>query len=188
MNDVIATDRLDLVSMTPAFLKSTELGDRRQAEATLGFTVPSEWFECASFAAMRLRQFESGATSQPWLPRGIGLRATGEMVGFIGFHTPPAPDYLKTLCPGAVEFGYTTFPAFRRRRIAWEATQGLISWAHVLHGVASFVVSVSPANAPSLALISKLGFRRIGSHVDEEDGIEDIFALALKNSSHESDS
>ena len=37
-------------------------------------------------------------------------------------------------------------------------------------------VSASPQNAPSVAMARKLGFARIGSHIDEEDGYEDILA------------
>jgi RimJ/RimL family protein N-acetyltransferase len=42
-------------------------------------------------------------------------------------------------------------------------------------GVDRFVVTVSPGNAPSLALIARLGFARIGEHMDEVDGLEHIF-------------
>jgi [ribosomal protein S5]-alanine N-acetyltransferase len=177
MNDVIATDRLDLIPMTATFLKSTVLGLHDDAESILDLKIPSAWFQCADFAALRLRQFETGLTSQPWLPRAIRLRATGEMVGYIGFHTPPRPEYLKSICPAGVEFGYTIFPEHRRRGFAWEASHGLIRWAKITHDVKYFVVSVSPNNAASLALISRMGFRRIGSHIDEEDGPEDIFEL-----------
>lgn len=176
---MIVTERLELLPMTPAFLECTWRGRRAEAEAIIGLRIPAAWFECGPFAALRLRQYESGATSQPWLPRAITLRGSGEMAGYIGFHTPPAPDYLKDLCPHGVEFGYTIFPAFRRQGFAWEASRALIQWANREHGVSSFVVSVSPSNLASLALIAKMGFRRIGAHVDDEDGPEDIFELAV---------
>ena len=165
--------------MTPSFLECTCRGRHAEAEAIIGMRIPELWFECVSFAALRLRQFERGATSQPWLPRAVTFRGSGQMVGYIGFHTPPAPDYLKDLCPRGVEFGYTVFPAFRRQRVAWEASRALIQWASREHGVSSFVVSVSPSNLASLALISKMGFRRIGSHLDDEDGPEDIFEFVV---------
>ena len=63
--------------------------------------------------------------------------------------------------------------------IALEASRGLIRWASTEHRVGSFVVSVSPQNTASLSLISKLGFRRVGSQIDEEDGPEDIFELVV---------
>lgn len=175
--DTITTDRLNLVLMSPAFLRLTVAGAHREAEATLGLKIPRDWHECGSFAARRLHQFTAGETSEPWLPRAIAWRETGEMVGYIGFHTPPRPAYLQELSPQGIEFGYTIFPTYRRRRFAWEASHGLMDWARTNHGITHFVVSVSPQNAASLGLISKLGFRRIGSHIDEEDGPEDIFEL-----------
>lgn len=175
IQSVIATERLDLVSMSPRFLRCTQWGWRAEANAILGLEIPPAWFECGAFAALRLDQLESGATSIEWLPRAIVLREPRVMVGYIGFHTNPAPPYLKQLSPAGVEFGYTVFPDYRRRGIAVEAVNGLLDWARRVHGVRAFVASVSPVNAASLALITKLGFRRIGSHVDEEDGPEDIF-------------
>ncbi|MEO7413142.1 MAG: GNAT family N-acetyltransferase [Opitutaceae bacterium] len=177
MEAIIATDRLDLVPMTPAFLRSTFQEARDEASSILGLKIPPAWFDCADFAAFRLRQFEAGETSQPWLPRAIGQRSTGEMVGYINFHTPPAPQYLKSISPGGIEFGYTVFPEHRRKKFAWEASQALMRWARITHGLTAFVVSVSPHNIASLTMILKMGFRRIGSQIDEEDGPEDIFEL-----------
>jgi [ribosomal protein S5]-alanine N-acetyltransferase len=44
-------------------------------------------------------------------------------------------------------------------------------------GIDHFVASVAPANAPSLAIIRKLGFVRTGQHIDPEDGLEHVFEL-----------
>jgi [ribosomal protein S5]-alanine N-acetyltransferase len=174
MNDVISTDRLDLCPMTPEFLQYTIAGQRTAAEALLDLKIPDDWFDLADFAALRLDDYRTGATSQPWLPRAIRLRVTGEMAGFIGFHTPPGPDYLQPLSPGGVEFGYTVFPEHRRQGIALEASRGLMQWAQLHHRIRSFVLSVSPDNTASLGLIAMLGFHRIGSQIDEIDGPEDI--------------
>ena len=141
----------------------------------LDLKIPQDWFDLADFAAVRLEDYRTGVTSQPWLPRAIRLRATGEMAGFIGFHTPPVPDYLEPLSPGGVEFGYTVFPEHRRQGFAFEACRGLMQWAQLHHGIRNFVLSSSPDNTASLGLIARLGFRRIGSQIDEIDGPEDIF-------------
>jgi len=178
-NLAIATARLDVLPLTPDFLLSTAEGNRALAATQLNATIPADWFECGEFAAMRHWQVQTGATSPPWLPRAIVLRATGAMVGFIGFHTPPRPAYLQPFSPEGVEFGYTVFPEHRRRGYAREASRALIDWAHTTHGITHFVVSVSPANPASLGLIAQMGFRHIGSHIDEEDGPEDIFELVV---------
>jgi L-amino acid N-acyltransferase YncA len=49
-----------------------------------------------------------------------------------------------------------------------------MSWAET-NGVRRFVASVSPSNTPSLALVAKTGFRKIGEHIDSEDGLEHIY-------------
>lgn len=101
------------------------------------------------------------------------------MVGHIGFHSRPGEKYLEELAPGGVELGWTVFDGERRRGYAREAAEGLMEWAHRLQGVTLFVVSVSPTNLASLELARRLGFRRIGFHIDEEDGPEDIFERRL---------
>ena len=179
MNEIIATDRLDLIPLTPDFLRSTVAGELAEAESMLNLKIPHEWMDCADFAAMRLRDFEAGITSQPWMPRAIGLRSTGAMIGRIGFHSSPGPDDLADLSPAGVELGYGIFVDHRQQGYAREAVHSLVKWAHDVHDVSSFIASVRPDNTPSLAIISKMGFRRIGSHIDDEDGYEDIFELTV---------
>jgi [ribosomal protein S5]-alanine N-acetyltransferase len=184
-NAAIASDRLDLVAMTPAFLEAALSGDARSAERILGLAVPPVWYEKRGLMAMRLDQLRQAPSLQPWLVRAIVLRGRGDpgclpvMIGHIGFHTGPDPEYLRVLAPHAVELGYSIFPPYRRRGYAREAVQALMDWARREHGVSRFVVSISPQNAPSLALARDFGFQRIGSHLDEVDGPEDIFELRL---------
>ena len=101
------------------------------------------------------------------------------MVGHIGFHTSPGPEYLEAWVPGAVEFGITIYAPFRRRGYACEASRALMNWAHVVHGTAKFVMTIAPSNVPSQRLARTLGFEMIGTHQDEVDGIEDVFSLSL---------
>jgi RimJ/RimL family protein N-acetyltransferase len=81
----------------------------------------------------------------------------------------------RKLSPGGVELGYSLLEPWRRRGIATEAIEAVMHWAREEHRVQRFVLSISPDNVPSLGLAAKLGFRKIGSHVDELDGPEDIF-------------
>jgi ribosomal-protein-alanine N-acetyltransferase len=182
---VIASDRLNLIPMTPAFLEAALRGDSSEAERILGVAVPSAWYEKRARWEMRLDQMRQDPSLQPWLARAMVLRGQGMagptpvMVGYIGFHTGPNPEYLRELAPGAVEMGYTVFSEHRRRGYAREAAQALMEWARREHGITRFVVSISPQNAPSLALAQGFGFERIGSQIDEVDGPEDIFELRL---------
>jgi [ribosomal protein S5]-alanine N-acetyltransferase len=175
----IATERLDLITLPPAFLAASLAMDRARAEAWLGLSIPREWFDETGLMRLRLADLERDPALQPWLLRAIGLRAARQMVGHIGFHTAPGPAYLEDLAPGGVEFGYTVFPVYRRQGIAREAAGGLMRWAHTTCGVERFVLSISPDNVPSLRLAASFGFRPIGSHVDEEDGVEEIFEMRM---------
>jgi [ribosomal protein S5]-alanine N-acetyltransferase len=175
--DAIRTNRLDLIPMTPGFLRASLSGDLREAEKHIGLTLPETWREIQSVLALRLGQLESDPTLQPWLLRAIGLRSKREMIGHIGFHTSPGADYLREWSPGGAEFGFTVFPPHRRNGYAREASLALMQWARDVHGVMSFVVTISPQNEASLALASGLGFIRVGAHHDEVDGPEDVLVL-----------
>jgi RimJ/RimL family protein N-acetyltransferase len=179
MNASILSERLELISLGPDFLRLSLARHDAQAEELLGLKIPTEWFDRSDFITMRLKQLEADANFQPWSVRAMVLRSANQMVGRIGFHSAPCPEYLKGLSPKGVELGYTVFPAFRRNGYAREATLALINWAHEQHGVCQFIVSISPGNLASLQMAEKLGFRRIGSHIDELDGPEDIFELNL---------
>jgi ribosomal-protein-alanine N-acetyltransferase len=175
MTAPIHTLRLDLIAMTPAFLRASLQCDLPQAERELQASVPSEWpGEHTDVLSLRLKQLDDEPTLQPWLLRAMVHRGTGVMIGHIGFHTAPGAAYLRPFSPGGVELGFTVFPSFRRQGYAREASIALMGWARRRHDVRSFVMSIRPGNAPSQALAAQLGFVRVGSHVDEVDGPEDV--------------
>jgi ribosomal-protein-alanine N-acetyltransferase len=171
----IKTERLDLACMTPAFLRASLQGNIHEAEHSLRASLPKDWpGDARSVLALRLKQIEEDFTVQPWLLRAMVLRAHSIVVGHIGFHTPPNPEYLQQFSTGAIEFGFTVFPEFRRRGYAREASLALMQWAHQSHGVSRFILSIRPDNLASQALAAQLGFVRIGSHMDEVDGLEEV--------------
>jgi [ribosomal protein S5]-alanine N-acetyltransferase len=173
----IKTPRLDLVPMVPAFMRAALAGRFEEASVIAGIVVPDTWSVHEAPLALRLSQLEADPSLQPWLLRAITLRSSGEMVGFIGFHTAPGPHYLEEWHPGAVEFGFTIFPPHRGNGYALEASASLMKWAQDVHGVTRFVMTISPTNHASQAIAAKLGFIRIGEHMDEADGMEDVLAL-----------
>jgi len=175
MTPIIQSERLDLLPLTPEVLRALLSGDESGAAAMIGATVPAGWGMARDLLELRLCQLEEAPALQPWLLRGIRLREEGILAGHIGFHTAPGAEYLADLSQDGVEFGYEILEPWRRQGIATEAITALMCWASATHGVTRFVVSISPGNLPSLALAAKLGFRKIGSHMDEIDGPEDIF-------------
>ncbi|MEA2499515.1 MAG: [ribosomal protein S5]-alanine N-acetyltransferase [Actinomycetota bacterium] len=167
----VVTERLEMVSLSPDVLTALLDGRRSEAETAMGLRFPEEWpGELMWLFRLRIEQMHEDPSTQPWLLRAIVLRGSGGMViGHINFHEPPID--------GAVEIGYTIEPAHRRRGYATEAVLGMFRWAEEAQPVQRFIASVSPDNAPSLGLISNLGFVQTGVQWDERDGEELVFEL-----------
>lgn len=176
-DESILSPRLRLWSMSHEFLLASIADDKLAAARELQAALSSEWLSEKDLQVLRLGDLRNDPAARPWLLRAIIETATNQMVGHIGFHTRPNPDYLQEICPGAVEIGYTVYPPFRRRGFAREATLAMFRWASETHPVRDFIASCSPQNEPSRRLLATLGFERIGSHLDEVDGPEDIFRL-----------
>lgn len=131
----IATERLELIPLDAGLLIASLEGRRADVEERLGARLPEIWPISPDTARMRLAQLGEDPSLVPWLLRAVVLRETGQVIGQIGFHTAPGPDYLEASSPGAVEFGFTILPAFRRRGFAREAGLALMRWATGHHVV-----------------------------------------------------
>lgn len=175
----IRSERLCLLSLTPDVLDSLTEGEFATASHRTGLRFDDIWRESADVLRMRLVDINADPDFQPWSLRAIMRLSDRELVGHIGFHSRPGAAYLKDLSPQGVEFGYTVFPPYRRQGYAREASLALMVWARRRHGISHFVVSISPQNQASLALARQLGFRQIGSHIDETDGLEHIYQLTM---------
>ena len=175
--NIIATERLDLILMSKAFLKACLAGDKREAEELSGFHIPDAWLQKSWLMELRIKQIERDESVQPWLLRAIVLRSESKMIGHIGFHAAPGEDCLKEFTPCGVELGYAVIEESRRKGFATEAITAMMRWATESEPASEFIVSISPDNIPSLNLASRLGFQKVGSHMDEIDGIEHIFVL-----------
>jgi RimJ/RimL family protein N-acetyltransferase len=176
----ITTPRLTLRLMTEDFLEASLDEDHEKAESLIGLKISQDWFDEKDLAAIRLDDYRADANYIPWGLRGIGLKSSGEMVGYIGFHTSPNPEYLRKFAPQAVEFGYTIFFNYRRKGFALEAAGGLMNWAKEQYPLENFILSVSPTNPASTALVKKMNFEPIGEQIDEVDGLEIVYRLAVE--------
>jgi RimJ/RimL family protein N-acetyltransferase len=74
--------------------------------------------------------------------------------------------------------GYEVLPEHRRRGHARGALQQLMDFARE-RGARTVRASISPDNAPSLALVASFGFRHVGEQWDDEDGRELVFERSL---------
>lgn len=161
--------------MTPEFVEAVLADRREEAAALLEIELPDVFPSDGErgFLGFRLRQMHEDERFQRWCPHAVVL--DGLMIGHAGFHGPPGSNTTKAA--DAVEYGYKIFPAWRGRGYATQAATMLMDLAEEWAGVRHFVLSVSPDNEPSLAIVRKFGFVRTGEQMDEEDGLEWIFEL-----------
>jgi ribosomal-protein-alanine N-acetyltransferase len=169
----IATPRLILRVLSPA-VDAALSGDVREASRRLGADVPDDLLG-EDVLTLAQNGVLADSAYAPWAPRAVILRETNAMVGHIGFHTRPDPEYLRRFARDAVEVGYTIFAAHRRHGYAREALAALMAWASTEHGIRNFVASISPDNLASLGVVRGFEFVKVEAHIDEREGTEDIF-------------
>ncbi len=173
-NDIL-TPRLVLRLMTIEALKATEAGRIDEVSRHLGLRLPADWSDVAPLATRRLEQLPDCPHYLPWSIRAVALRRTNEVVGYANFHDLPQWHEMARR-EACAEFGYTVFAGHRRQGYAEETVRALMKWARE-RGARHFIFSIAPANAASQGLALKLGARKIGVQIDEEDGPEDVLLL-----------
>jgi ribosomal-protein-alanine N-acetyltransferase len=167
----IRTARLNLVPIDPDAIRRLIAGDRTGAEHVFGLSLPAEFpdqGELEGFLRVQLERMERQPSRRDWLARMM-VGSAGEAVGHCGFHGPP-----ETV--GRAEIGYTVFTAFRGQGFAKEAARALVDWAF-RQGEPEVYASVSPGNAPSLAVVKAVGFIQVATQMDEVDGLELVFRI-----------
>lgn len=173
--DDILTDRLVLRLMSPAALIATEAIRIDEAAHLLGLKLPAVWDDVAPLARRRLAQLPESPHYLPWSIRAIALRGTSEAIGYVNFHDVPGWHEMAER-DACAEFGYTIFDPYRRQGYAEETVRALMDWARE-RGARHFIFSIAPGNAASQGLARKLGARKIGLQIDEEDGPEEVLLL-----------
>jgi RimJ/RimL family protein N-acetyltransferase len=168
----ISTARLDLIPLPAALVAALVSGDLAAARPLAPFPLDETTFAGDEHVLqLRHAQLVDDPAVEPWLLHAAVHRELGVVVGKIGFHGPPDDA-------GEVEVGYRVSPEHQRQGLATEMAIGLIAWA-ASQGARACLASVRPDNTPSLAIIDRLGFERVGEQVDEIDGLEWVFRLPL---------
>ncbi|MFO1120968.1 MAG: GNAT family N-acetyltransferase [Hyphomicrobiales bacterium] len=174
----IGTDRLLLRLVPLAGLAATAANDLPACRRLIGMGLTEDWLEDSWVAKMRLDQWKEDPAYAPWSIRAIAERQSGAIVGYMNAHDRPRDFSHGGETGPVVEIGYTIFGPWRRRGYATEMIGGFARFAKQ-KGVRWIRLSISPDNAASLALARKLHARKTGSHIDEIDGLEDIYLLDL---------
>jgi RimJ/RimL family protein N-acetyltransferase len=162
--------------MSKVLLGALVAGDRATVTQLAPYAIPDDFPErtesadlsagVLGFLRFRRDQLERDPARYPWSLRAIVLREERRMIGFVNFHGPPGVN--DVAARDAVELGWSVFARDRRKGYATETALALMEWATQAHGIARFISATTPANAPSLRVHEKLGFKRTGEVVDGE--------------------
>jgi [ribosomal protein S5]-alanine N-acetyltransferase len=159
-----------LVPLTGTVMIALLQRDLATASATAGVVLPAAFLDEERLWSLRVQQVTADPASAPWFVRAV-VAEPDAVVGHAGFHGPPDSD-------GMVEIGYEILREHRRRGYARAAVGELLTYARE-RGARTVRASVSPNNAPSLALIRSIRFVQRGEQWDDEDGPELVFERAL---------
>ena len=125
---------------------------------------------------IRLEQVHEHPADLGWIARPA-LPAdgpdSGRLVGHLGYHGSPDED-------GEVEVAYSVDPAYRRRGHATAMLGQEIQRLQRHPQVRSVRASIDPDNVASRATLVRHGFVHVGEQWDEEDGLELVFRLRLR--------
>ena len=154
--------------MPTPFLEACHRRDKTHADALIGLDVPGDWFDETDLIGARLTEFNAHPTYAKWGLRAVAISNSTTMIGHVGFHSLPNPEYLHPYWPDAIELAYTVYPQHRRNGHGFEAVSGLMHWALGCASIRRFLVSVAAENAASRALAAKLGFVKVEEYFDHE--------------------
>lgn len=91
-------------------------------------------------------------------------RATRKAVGQMSFMEPPEAS-------GMVELGYGVNPSSQNRGYATETARALVTWAAARSDVRRITAKCRKDNLPSLRVLEKVGFRRTGRWIEQDEEI-----------------
>ena len=152
------------LTITPLTLDRLEafVRSRAEFEHLIGARVPPAWplpdFAEILPATLKARRQKPGDALWSGL---IIHKADGKLIGDIGFFDGPDAR-------GAVEFGYSIVPAYRRRGYATQAVRAMLDWAFAQPQVRRAVADCRADNIGSIRVLEKAGLRRLYTRPSDE--------------------
>ncbi len=170
---VIDTPRLELHHLTAVEIISLfETPEEKWIYEGKSYTNPyRQLIDDSGPLAWRVPQVKVDPTINMWFVRWIVLKSTNEIIGSSSFHGGPNEN-------GMIEIGLGIDPKFHNQGFGFEALTAMWGWVCAQEGVKILRYTVSITNLPSVALIKKFGFTRIGQQLDEIDGPEEIYEMS----------
>lgn len=173
MSNVIETERLRLVPFALPLMLAARAEDRAEVSHLLRAEIAPGWpsdgvvdFQLPG----QIVALESEGVPLKWLGRLIVLKQPAMLIGVINLKGPPDED-------GRVEVGYEIEQGYRRKGYASEAVRTLAAWCFKQPEVKAVRARTLRQNEVSQAMLTKLGFTRLGPQRDERLGEMIVFEL-----------
>lgn len=157
-----------LVQLPADTLDALIEGDLDRASRSAAIELPPFFLTEDWLWRLRSAQIRGEPGSADWIVRAV-VTEDGVVVGHAGFHGPPDEH-------GDVEVGFTVLPEHRGHGWAKAALTALLARADREPTVNRVVATVSPDNAPSLAVVRAAGFMHVGEQMDPVDGLELVYS------------
>jgi RimJ/RimL family protein N-acetyltransferase len=168
------TPQVQILQLDASALRALAGGDLAAANRTspVPLTPYLAGAESRRTWAIRMDQVLDDPPSAAWITGVVWDPDRRLAVGKAGYHGPPDEA-------GMVEVGYSIDPQHRRRGYARAALRALVDRAGREPGVTTVRASVSPDNVASRDLVLSEGFVAVGEQIDEEDGLEIVYEVAV---------
>jgi RimJ/RimL family protein N-acetyltransferase len=101
-------------------------------------------------------------------------KETNELIGSAGFHDFPDNN-------GMIEIGFGIVPEKQNQGFGTELLIGMWKMICLRPDVRLLRYTVSPENLPSMHIINKIEFSKVGQQMDPEDGLELIYERLTKD-------
>jgi RimJ/RimL family protein N-acetyltransferase len=101
-------------------------------------------------------------------------KSSNEVIGSAGFHDFPDEA-------GMIEIGFGIVPEMQNQGFGQELLIGMWQMICKRPDVKILRYTVAPDNVPSLHIINKLGFTKVGEQIDPEDGLELIYEQKIED-------
>ena len=166
------SDAITFVPLGAAGLHALTAGNLAEASRITGYDLPEEYLEHAWLWELRSAQLGEEPADEDWVAWIVARTDDRTVIGRSGFHARPDVD-------GMVELSYSVMPEYRRRGYATAILTQLVALARQHPDIRVLRASISPDNTASLATLSKFPFVHVSDQMDEIDGLELIYDLAV---------
>ena len=166
------SDAITFVPLRATGLHALTAGNLAEASRITGYDLPEEYLEHAWLWELRSIQLGEEPADEEWVAWIVARAEDRVVIGRSGFHARPNDD-------GMVELSYSVLPHYQRRGYATKILAELVAFARQRPEVRALRASISPDNAASLATVAKFPFVHVGDQMDEIDGLELVYELAV---------